>query len=100
MGCLLVLALFGLPRVALVWIWLTNHGYVQDEAFGGNMLFSALGFLFLPTTTLAYAYAAHTMVSADGGLSTTGWIAVLFGFFLDVVVHGGGGWSMRRRRRS
>ena len=99
MGCLLVLALFGLPRLALVWIWLTNHGYVQDEAFGGNMLFSALGFLFLPTTTLAYAYAAHAMV-ADGGLSATGWILVLFGFFLDVVVHGGGGWSVRKRRRS
>ena len=87
MGCLLVLALFGLPRVALVWIWLTNHGYVQDEAFGGNMLFSALGFLFLPTTTLAYAYAAHNLV-ADGGLSASVWIVVLFWFFLDVVVHG------------
>lgn len=98
MGCLLVLALFGLPRIALVWIWLTRNGYVQDEAFGGNMLFSALGFLFLPTTTLAYAYAQHTMQMADG-LSVSGWILVAFGFFLDVVVQGGGGWSARRRRR-
>lgn len=98
MGCMLVLALFGLPRVALVWIWLTNNGYVQDEAFGGNMLFSALGFLFLPTTTLAYAYAAHNM-TADGGLSVGGWILVLIGFVLDGALSGGG-WSMRRRRKS
>ena len=99
MGCMLVLALFGLPRIALIWIWLTRNGYVQDEAFGGNMLFSALGFLFLPTTTLAYAYAKHTM-QMDGGLSVLGWVLVAFGFFLDVAVHGGGGWSARRRRKS
>jgi hypothetical protein len=96
MGCVLVLALFGLPRVALVWIWLTRHGYVQ-EAVGGNILISALGFLFLPTTTLAYAYAAHAM-TLDGGLSVLGWILVGFGFFVDVAVNGGGARSARRRR--
>jgi hypothetical protein len=95
MGCVLILALVGLPRVALVWLWLTRHGYVQ-EALGGNILLSALGFLFLPTTTLAYAYAEHSM-RLDGGLSPLGWILVGFGFFVDVAVHGGGARRARRR---
>jgi hypothetical protein len=95
MGCVLILALFGLPRIALLWVWFTRHGYV-NEAMGGSTLLSVLGFLFLPTTTLAYAYAEHAM-RMDGGLTPLGWILVAFGLFVDIAVHGGGGWRARRR---
>jgi len=96
MPCLIGCLALSLPRFVLALTWLFSD-YLGRAIHSNLMLL--LGFVFLPTTTLAYAYARHTML-ADGGLSATGWILVLFGFFLDVVVHGGGGWTARRRRRS
>ena len=94
MGCMLVLALFGLPRIALIWIWLTRNGYVQDEAFGGNMLFSALGFLFLPTTTLSFVCLRH--YAGTVVLDNFANLAVLVvGLLLDT-----GGWSGGRQQLS
>jgi hypothetical protein len=98
MGCVLVLVLVGLPRLALIWIWLTHHGYVR-EAFGGQAFWPVLGFVFLPTTTVAFAYAAHAFASGTG-LAPAGWILVVLGFLLDAGLHGGGwrarSWSRRR----
>jgi hypothetical protein len=96
MGCVLILALFGLPRVALVWLWLAHHGYVV-AAFKGADLWPFLGFLFLPTTTLAYAYGMNGLGGASGHMPALGWLLTLIGLVLDLGIHGG---TARHRRRS
>ena len=63
-GCL---ALF-FPRVILVLVWLFGDGWLQ-AAFSG-MLMPILGFLFLPLTTLAYAWAWH---AGDGNITLPLW---------------------------
>lgn len=82
----LLIAFFG-PRVALVYLWLI--GYL-------NGIFSAplwpiLGFIFLPFTTLAYAFAMH-----NGGMTDFWKILVIVAALVDLGVVGGGA---RERRR-
>jgi hypothetical protein len=87
-----ILALFG-PRLLLVLIWLLNNDYLS-RAYA-NFIIPCIGFLFLPWTTLAYAFAVNTF----GGLGTEGLIAVGVGLLLDVLSYGGSGWGNRDRLR-
>ena len=57
MPCILILLLFGAPRLALAVIWLFGEGWL-GRAFDTN-LWPLLGFLLLPWTTLAYAFAMN-----------------------------------------
>lgn len=76
MGCVvIVLSLIG-PRIALGFAWLFT-GFV-DRAYDG-FLVPAIGFVFLPWTTLVYALA-H-----DGhGVSAFGWFLVALALLADV----------------
>ena len=76
MGCLIMLfALIG-PRVALGYIWIFTN--FVDRAYD-NFIVPALGFVFLPWTTLVYALAY------DGsGVSAIGWFFVALGLFADI----------------
>lgn len=57
MGCLFVLFLAAFPRVALILIFfLSNY---LERAYHG-LLIPLLGFIFLPLTTLAYAWMVNT----------------------------------------
>ena len=96
MGCALILALVGLPRLALVWLWLARTGYITT-AFEGTLLWPVLGFFFLPTTTLAFAYGTNSL-GGPGEMPPLGWLLVVFGFFVDVGLHGDGARRARRRR--
>jgi hypothetical protein len=100
MPCCIValLALFG-PRLILVLIWLFNNNYL-NRVFT-NWFIPLLGFLFLPWTTLAFAFAANTFPGAQLlGLSTTGALIVLVGLLFDFFSYGGSGYSRRNRFRS
>jgi hypothetical protein len=79
MGCLiLLLALIG-PRVALFFVWVTTN--FVDRAFD-SFIVPALGFIFLPWTTLIYALAD------DGhGLNALGWFFVILAFLADLGSH-------------
>lgn len=89
LGCL---ALFA-PRVVIVLVVLFSD--YLGTAYE-TLLWPLLGFVFLPLTTLAYAFAWHSgtpgTVSGFGVLITAG--AVL----LDLGLLGGGGRLSRRRR--
>ena len=76
MGCLIMLfALIG-PRVALGYIWIFTT--LVDRAYD-NFIVPALGFVFLPWTTLTYALAY------DGReVSAVGWFFVALGLFADI----------------
>lgn len=53
MGCLIVLVLLLFPRIALVLLFFTTN-YLQHAYH--NLLVPLLGFIFLPLTTLVYAW--------------------------------------------
>lgn len=89
MGCLI--ALFGLitPRVVMVLLWLfTNYLSRAFESF----IWPLLGFIFLPTTTLAYAVAQNSFK----GLRGVGLLIFVLGILIDFGLLGGGARSRRR----
>jgi hypothetical protein len=89
MGCLI--ALFGLitPRVVMVILWLfTNY---LSRAFD-SFIWPLLGFIFLPTTTLAYAVAQNSF----NGLKGVGLLIFVLGILIDFGLLGGGARSRRR----
>lgn len=92
MGCLLVVLGLMTPRVVMVLLWLfTNY---LSRAFH-TFLWPLLGFVFLPTTTLAYAVAKNSL----GGIRGWGLVVLILGVLLDFGLLGGGSRSRSRRRR-
>ena len=57
MPCLLLIVFLAFPRIALVLLYLSSN-YLQRAYHG--LLLPLLGFLFLPLTTLAYAWMTNT----------------------------------------
>ncbi len=94
MPCLLLLVLVGMPRLALFLTWLLGRGYLP-RAYDGSLVLPLLGFFFLPTTTLAFAYATNSLAPA-GGVSDLGWLLVGVGALVDLGLLGGG-WRSRPR---
>lgn len=78
---LLLLALL-VPRLLLLVLWLTSN-YLDVFA---SALWPLLGFLFLPLTTLAYAFALH----AGGGLHGVNLVLVAIAALVDLGALGGG----------
>ena len=94
MPCLLGLIGFFFPRLVMVLLWLFTD--YMSHAFK-TALWPLLGFLFMPFTTLAYAFAINSHGSVEGIYLAL----VVVGILLDVGVLGGGGKhaSKRRERR-
>ena len=91
MGCLIVLLALLTPRFVIVLLWLfTNY---LTRAFD-SWLWPTLGFLFLPATTLAYAFAENRY----GGVKDLGLVLVIVGLVVDLGLYGGGAKGRRRRR--
>jgi hypothetical protein len=90
MPCLLLVLVLAFPRLVLVLMFLFS-GYLH-RAYNG-MIVPLLGFLFLPVTTIAYAWLVNTHRPIEG-------YNVLI-LILAVVIDAGGigGGEMRRRRR-
>jgi hypothetical protein len=88
MPCLFLILILAFPRVAIALLFLFSH--YLDRAFH-NILVLILGFLFLPFTTLAYAWMVNS------GLPVAGinliWIAIAALVDLGAL---GGGYSRRR----
>ena len=78
MPCLLGCLALAMPRLVLFLVWATSD--YLDRAYA-TILWPLLGFFFLPTTTLAYAYA---MNSSGHEWTPIGVAAVVVGFLLDL----------------
>ncbi|MBL8860078.1 MAG: hypothetical protein JNL28_16330 [Planctomycetes bacterium] len=63
MPCLAGCLALSIPRIVLLVLWLFTR-YIE-RAFDSNLWF-LLGFLFMPLTTLAYAWAKNTNGSVEG----------------------------------
>ena len=98
MGCFVGCLAVAFPRVALVLVWLFGPPGYLGAPFPAPV-WPILGFLFLPTTTLAFAFASHSIAPA-GDVTSFGWLLVALGGLLDLGLIGGGGRAARPRRRA
>jgi hypothetical protein len=89
MPCLLLILFLAFPRIALLLLFIFSN-YLQRAYHG--LILPLLGFLFLPLTTLAYAWMVNT------GQPTTG-INLLI-LIIAVVIDLGGIGSGEYQRRS
>jgi hypothetical protein len=89
-GCLLALFALITPRLIMVVLWIfTDYLSRAFESF----FWPFPGFLFLPTTTMAYAVAQN----AFDGVQGWGLALVILGVVLDFGLVGGSGRAFGRR---
>ena len=90
MPCLFVLVLLLFPRIVLVLMFLFST-YLQRAYH--DLLLPILGFIFLPLTTIVYAWLVNARLPLEG-------INLLFLVLAVVIDLGGlGGGEIHRRRR-
>jgi len=90
MPCLLVLIVLLFPRIVLVAMFLLSN-YLQTAY--QNLLIPVLGFIFLPLTTLVYAWIVNSHLPLEG-------INLIFLILAVVIDVGGlGGGEFHRRHR-
>jgi hypothetical protein len=91
MPCFLLVAVLAFPRAALILMFLFTT-YLQRAYHG--LLLPVLGFIFLPLTTVVYAWLTNSHRPLEG-------INLLFLLLAAVIDAGGlGGGEYRRRRRA
>ena len=84
----LLLAAMVFPRVALVMLYLFSQ--LIQRAYH-DLLIPVLGLIFLPTTTIAWAW----IVSLNEPLASSHWAVMAIALLID-----GGAWSEAMRPRS
>jgi predicted MFS family arabinose efflux permease len=89
-GCLFLLVFLAFPRVALVLLFFFSN-YLQHAYH--NLLIPLLGFLFLPLTTLVYAW----MANAHQPIVGINVVILVITVVIDVGGLGGGEYHRRRR---
>ena len=95
MGCLLVVFSLVTPRFIMAMLWLFSD--YLNHAFSSGW-WGLLGFLFLPTTAIAYAIAKNEFSTASGGLQATGIVIIVLGVVFDLGLIGGSGRGLGKRR--
>lgn len=90
MPCLVLIVLVAFPRIALVLLFLSSN-YLQ-RAYQG-LLLPLLGFLFLPLTTLAYAWMTNTRQPIAG----INLLILIIAVVIDLGGLSGGEYHRRRR---
>ena len=89
MGCLLLFLMLAFPRVVMVLLFLfTNY---LESAYHG-VIVPLLGFIFLPLTTLAYAWMLHGRYPLDGPYL----LILILTVLVDLGMIGGGEYHRRR----
>ena len=90
MPCLLLILFLAFPRIALLLLFLFSN-YLQRAYHG--LLLPLLGFLFLPLTTLAYAWMVNT-AQLIAGINL---LILIIAVVIDVGGLGGGEYHRRSR---
>ena len=90
MPCLLFILVMGFPRVVLaLMFFLSNY---LDRAYHG-LLIPLLGFIFLPITTIVYAWLVNSRLPIEG----VNLLILIIAVVIDVGGMSGGEWHRRRR---
>ena len=90
MPCLLLLLFLAFPRVVLVLMFFLST--YLERAYHG-LLIPVLGFIFLPLTTLVYAWLVNSHLPIEG----TNLIYLIIAVVVDMGGLGGGEWHRRNR---
>jgi hypothetical protein len=91
MPCLLLIVLLAFPRIALVLLFFFSN-YLQRAYH--NLMIPLLGFIFLPLTTLAFAWMTNTGMPIAG----VNLVILIITVVVDLGGIGGGG-AYRSRGR-
>jgi len=90
MPCILLLLVLAFPRVVLVLMAIFSN--YLDRAYHG-LLVPLLGFIFLPVTTIVYAWLVNTHRPLDG----VNLLILIIAVIVDAGGLSGGEWHRRRR---
>ena len=90
MPCILLILVLLFPRVILVLMFLFST-YLQRAYHG--LIVPIIGFLFLPLTTLAYAWMVNSHMPLEG----VNLIILIVAVIIDIGGLGGGEWHRRQR---
>lgn len=90
MACLLVILVLAFPRVVLVLMFLMSN-YLQRAYHG--LIVPVLGFIFLPLTTLVYAWEVNNGMALAG----VNLIILIIAVVIDLGGWSGGEWHRRQR---
>ena len=90
MPCLLALLVLAFPRVILILMWLFSN--TLDRAYHG-LIIPLLGFIFLPITTIVYAW----MVTSGLPIAGINLLILVVAVLLDAGSHSSGARYYRRR---
>jgi hypothetical protein len=93
MPCLVGCIALSAPRVVLFCLWLFTT--YLDHVFE-TLLWPLLGFVFLPLTTLAYAFAWHL---GEGHISAFGIACIVTAAIIDLGLFGTGNRARKQRQR-
>jgi len=91
MPCLLLILVLAFPRVVMLLLFLLSN-YLQRAI--NNLVLLILGFLFLPLTTLTYAWLVNSHRPLTDGVNV---IILIIAVLIDVSGLGGGEWHRRSR---
>lgn len=89
MPCLIALLMIAFPRVAIVLLWLFTNFFTRPYH---SILLLLLGFIFLPLTTIVYAW----LVNAGDPINGIYLIVLIVAVIADLGLLGGGEYHRRR----
>lgn len=90
MPCLFVILILAFPRLVLVLMFFFSDYLVRAYH---NLLLPVVGFIFVPLTTLAYAWMVNNHMPLEG----VNLLILLVAVILDLGGLGGGEYHRRRR---
>ena len=90
MPCLILLLVLAFPRIALVLLFLFST-YLQHAY--QSLIIPVLGLIFLPLTTLVYAWLVNSHLPVAG----VNLLILVIAVVIDVGGLGGGAWHRSRR---
>lgn len=89
MPCLIALLMVAFPRVAIVFLYLLTNFFERAHL---GLLMLILGFVFLPLTTIVYAYSIGTGHAIEGIYL----VGVIIAVLADIGLLSGGEYHRRR----
>jgi len=90
MPCLLLILVLAFPRVILAAMFLFSS--YLERAYHG-LIIPFVGFLFLPVTTIVYAWLINSHLPMEG----VNVLYIIVAVLIDVGGLGGGAWNRRAR---